>query len=142
MGALIEAPMQQLGVDISDEADVAIAISRTRRFLARGRVRDEDVYRMTTVVAELARNIVKYATRGTVTVSLTERLGELQGSIVAEDAGPGMADVAQALSDGFSTGGSLGMGLPGCRRMMDSFTIETDHGKGTIVRAGRRLGRS
>ena len=102
--------MQQLGVDISDEADVAIAISRTRRFLARERVRDEDVYRMTTVVAELARNIVKYATRGTVTVSLTERLGELQGSIVAEDAGPGMPDVAQALSDGFSTGGSPGMG--------------------------------
>ena len=133
--------MSSIRIDISEEADVSIAILQVRRFLTRGQVRSEDVYRLTTVVAEFARNIVKYAHLGFIEISLTEHLGMLEGSILAKDEGPGIKDINSALSDGFSTGGSLGMGLPGCRRMMDTFTIEAASQYGTTIRATRRLGR-
>jgi serine/threonine-protein kinase RsbT len=54
--------------------------------------------------------------------------------VVAEDQGPGIPDIEQALMDGFSTGKSLGLGLPGAKRLMDSFDIASMPGKGTIVR--------
>lgn len=134
--------MHQIRVDIAAEADVSIAISQIRRFLTQQSIRSEDVYRLTTVVAELARNIVKYARLGAVQVSLTERLGRLEGCVIAEDEGPGIDNVEAALADGFTTGGTLGMGLPGCRRMMDTFSIDSVVGRGTIIKTTRRLGRA
>jgi serine/threonine-protein kinase RsbT len=86
-----------------------------------------------TAISEVARNIVKFATHGAVMVTpVTE--GTRRGIVVvARDAGPGIADVDQAMKDGFSTYHGLGLGLPGARRLMDGLSVESTPGEGTTV---------
>jgi serine/threonine-protein kinase RsbT len=74
-----------------------------------------------------------YAQRGEVMLRLLDDAGRRGIHIEARDRGPGIADVELALRDGYSTGNSLGLGLPGSRRLMDELTIETQLGKGTTV---------
>lgn len=131
--------MNSCSVDIHEEADVAVAISRVRKLLARAGIRTEDAFRVTTVVAELGRNIVKYAYRGELVVSIERVAGELRVRVVCSDDGPGIANMEAALSDGFTTGTSLGMGLPGVRRLMEDFSIESTVGVGTCVTCSRRV---
>src|SRR5207244_6210152 len=78
---------------------------------------------VSTAISELARNIVRYAARGEITLRLVEDGGRRGVEVLAADAGPGILDVALAMHDGFSTSGSLGLGLPGVRRLMDEFEI-------------------
>jgi len=81
----------------------------------------------------LARNIVMYAKEGEIVVRIV-RCKEKQGIVViARDHGPGIADIRLTLQDGFSTSRSLGLGLPGVRRLMDEFEIESQLGQGTVV---------
>jgi len=87
---------------------------------------------LATAVSELARNIIKYAGKGEV------RLTRLEGSrpgveVIAIDQGPGISDTAAALTDHYSSSGTLGLGLPGVRRLMDEFELESEAGKGTRV---------
>ncbi len=88
---------------------------------------------VSTAVSELAHNIVKYAQRGEI------RLRRVEGSrgrgieVEARDEGPGIADPEAALEDHYSSGGTLGLGLPGVRRLMDEFELESASGKGTRV---------
>lgn len=83
-------------------------------------------------ISELARNIVSYARRGEIVLSLLE--GERTGiEIIARDQGPGIQDIELALRDGYSTSKSLGLGLPGARRVMDEFNIDSELGVGTTV---------
>jgi serine/threonine-protein kinase RsbT len=92
-----------------------------------------DVVMIATAISEVARNIVRYADEGTVSVSPL-RNGRRRGiEVVAQDGGPGIEDLAAALRDGYSTGQGLGIGLPGCRRLMDEFHIESRPGAGTTV---------
>src|SRR2546428_12628183 len=86
---------------------------------------------VSTAISELARNIVRYAARGEITLRLVEDGGRRGVEVLAADAGPGILDVALAMHDGFSTSGSLGLGLPGVRRLMDEFEISSEFGKGT-----------
>ncbi len=88
---------------------------------------------VSTAISELARNIVRYAARGEITLRLVEDSGRRGVEVLAADAGPGILDVALAMHDGFSTSGSLGLGLPGVRRLMDEFEISSEFGKGTTV---------
>jgi serine/threonine-protein kinase RsbT len=86
-----------------------------------------------TAISELARNIVSYARQGEIRIRPAQN-GERPGIvIVAWDDGPGIQDIRQAMRDGFSTSGSLGLGLPGVRRLMDDFEIVSEQGKGTTV---------
>jgi serine/threonine-protein kinase RsbT len=93
-----------------------------------------DQSRIATAVSELARNVVRYATGGE---ALLRPLGPSDRGvgleIVVRDAGPGIADLGQALRDGFSSGAGLGMGLPGARRLMDELEIASVLGRGTTV---------
>jgi serine/threonine-protein kinase RsbT len=86
-----------------------------------------------TAISELARNIVAYARKGQITLKMVNGLNRQGISVVATDDGPGIADIRQALRDGFSTSGSLGLGLPGVRRLMDEFEITSQPGRGTMV---------
>lgn len=86
-----------------------------------------------TAVSEIARNIVNYAGRGEVEISVVESAGRRGIEIVARDTGPGIPDIALAMQDGFSTGRGLGLGLPGARRLMDDFHIESAPGQGTCI---------
>ncbi|MCG9649062.1 ATP-binding protein [Vibrio brasiliensis] len=94
-----------------------------------------EVSEMSTSVSELAMNIVKYAQQGVITVSHIEDLTNSREGIkvVAKDNGPGIENIAHALEEHYSTGSSLGLGLPGVRRMVDEFYIESQLGSGTRV---------
>ena len=99
-----------------------------------------DQTRLATVTSELARNVVKYAKRGRMIMQPAESLDGRRGMrIIFEDSGPGIPDVGAAMRDGFSTGGGLGKGLPGSRRLDDEFEIESAPGAGTRVTVIRWL---
>jgi serine/threonine-protein kinase RsbT len=87
-----------------------------------------------TAISELARNIVRYAKQGEILIGLVED-GERKGiELEARDEGPGIPDIDRAMQAGYSTSGSLGLGLPGVRRLMDEFEIVSGAGVGTTVR--------
>ena len=88
---------------------------------------------ISTVVAELGSNILKYAGKGVVTLTPVSARGRSGVEVVAEDRGPGIADIELAMTDRFSTSGTLGLGLPGVKRMMSSVEINTRLGQGTQV---------
>ena len=86
-----------------------------------------------TAISELSRNIVSYANHGTITLRLMRSAGRIGLTIVAADNGRGIGDIGQALRDGYSTSGGLGLGLPGVRRLMDEFEITSAVGSGTRI---------
>ncbi|MCU1338093.1 MAG: putative anti-sigma regulatory factor, serine/threonine protein kinase [Bryobacterales bacterium] len=86
-----------------------------------------------TAVSEVARNIIEYAKPGEVVLSVVQNSLRRGLEVVARDQGPGIADISQAMQDGFSTSRSLGLGLPGSRRLMDEFEVESKVGLGTTV---------
>lgn len=86
-----------------------------------------------TAISELARNIVSYAVRGEIVLRRTHDRTRRGITVIARDEGPGIANVKLALQEGYSTSGGLGLGLPGVRRIMDEFQIETEPGRGTTV---------
>lgn len=86
-----------------------------------------------TAISEVARNIVVYAGRGEIELAVIDDGSRRGIEVVARDHGPGIVDVERALTDGFSTTKSLGLGLPGARRLMDEFHLETTPGEGTTV---------
>jgi serine/threonine-protein kinase RsbT len=92
-----------------------------------------DQARIATAISELARNVVLYALEGTVTVVIVKAGGRRGLEAVCEDNGPGIEDVELALQDGYSTSRGLGKGLPGAKRLVDEFEIESTLGKGTKV---------
>jgi serine/threonine-protein kinase RsbT len=92
-----------------------------------------DLVLIATAVSELARNIVEYATSGEVTLCSVHHSSKRGLEVVARDQGPGIADIQKAMQDGFSTARGLGLGLPGARRLMDEFQIESHMGRGTTI---------
>ncbi len=131
--------MTGLGLDamhvqrIERDGDVVAARQIGRQMAAEiGFSRPEQAL-IATAISELARNIVSYADWGTIAFSTVEN-GKRHGlRIVAEDRGPGIADIHAAMADGFSTGNSLGLGLPGTQRIMDDFEIRSIPGEGVTV---------
>ena len=99
-----------------------------------------DATKIAVVISELGRNIVNYAGDGLVTIVANYNvMGEAYIKIIAEDDGPGIANLDEVLEGGLSTSGGLGLGLSGSRRMMDDFEIETEVGQGTRVTAVKWL---
>ena len=86
-----------------------------------------------TAISELARNILLYASRGEVTITTIENNGSKGITVEARDDGPGIPQPQRALEDGYSTSGRLGLGLPGVKRLMDEFRLETSPGRGTRI---------
>ena len=86
-----------------------------------------------TAISELARNILLYARGGEITLTPLRNSTRRGVMVMASDEGPGIPDVERALQDGYSTSGRLGLGLPGVRRLVDEFTIDTRLGRGTTV---------
>lgn len=92
-----------------------------------------DQTKLVTATSELARNVVDYAGSGIARIEALNEGVRRGVRVVFEDRGPGIADVEQALRDGFSTGGGLGLGLGGARRLSNEFEIESAPGRGTRV---------
>lgn len=126
-------PDQEIRVPIHSDQDIVMARQRGRSLAVELGFSPGDATLIATAISELARNIVSYAREGVVTLRAINSSSR-QGILVkASDDGPGIADVRQAMRDGFSTSGSLGLGLPGVRRLMDEFEIQSSSGKGTTV---------
>lgn len=120
-------------VGIRSDADIVTARQRGRALAARLGFSSTDQIAIATAISELARNIVEYAKQGEIILSECAREGRRGVQIVAQDRGPGIPDLAVAMRDGFSTSRSLGLGLPGTKRLMDDFDISSEVGKGTRV---------
>ena len=118
---------------VAVDADVVRARQRGREIAARAGFSATELTVIATAISEIARNIVKFTSRGEIVVSLVEEQGRSGVRVVARDAGPGISDVPEALRDGVSTYQGLGLGLPGARRLMDDFDIVSEVGKGTTV---------
>lgn len=120
-------------IPIEGDRDIVAARQRGRDMAVRAGFSATDATVIATAISEIARNIVRFARRGDVTVTVVED-GDVSGVVVvAQDAGPGIADVETALDEGSTTYGGLGLGLPGCRRLMDEFEITSEPGRGTTV---------
>lgn len=115
------------------DVDIVAARMAARAVAAELGFAGADLVMIATAVSEVARNILEYAKPGLVTLSVLAN-GQVRGlEIVAADDGPGIIDVAKAMEDGFSTGRGLGLGLPGARRLMDEFVVDSNPGKGTTI---------
>lgn len=89
--------------------------------------------KLITAASELVRNMLKYANGGTVLLEVIAKNALTGVRLTFTDQGPGIANVQQAMQDGFSTGKSLGLGLPGAKRLVNEFHIESTPGQGTTV---------
>ncbi|NEU31457.1 anti-sigma regulatory factor [bacterium LRH843] len=102
-----------------------------------------DQARITTAISELARNIYLYASLGEICLNVVEEVtktGLKRGiQVIARDHGPGIPDIKQVMCDGFTTSGGMGAGLPGVKRLMDDFTIDSMVNKGVQVTATKWL---
>ena len=118
---------------ISKDADVVTARQKGKEIAVPLGFSATDCTIIATAISEVARNIVKFARRGEVMIDVVEDHKQNGVLVVARDAGPGIPDVDRALEDGYSTYQGLGLGLPGCRRIMDDFQLESTPGEGTTV---------
>jgi RNA polymerase sigma factor (sigma-70 family) len=123
----------EVRIPIHTDADVVTARKRGRELAAQAGFSGTELTIVATAISEIARNIVMFADRGEITVSLVGENGREGVTVVARDAGPGISDLERALRDGYSGYGGMGLGLPGSRRLMDEFEISTEVDKGTTV---------
>jgi len=125
----------ELLIRIRGEMDASTAVLDSNEFANSIGFGDTPSRMIATAVSELARNILKYAGTGEIQLRAAEKGHQRGIEIVAVDRGPGIEDLDTAMRDHFSSGGTLGLGLPGVERMMDDFEIESDSGEGTRVTA-------
>jgi serine/threonine-protein kinase RsbT len=126
--------LESRSLALEDEHDIAVARNEVRQLASALGFRLIDQTRLATVTSELARNVVKYGGQGRLIAQPTASSDGRDGlRLIFEDTGPGIADIAAAMRDGFTTGRGLGKGLPGSKRLVDEFQIESEVGRGTRV---------
>ena len=129
-------------VAVRDEFDVADVIAATSRFCSAHRLPGVFTAHVATAASELANNLWMHTRAGgEVRLAWLESAGRCGVELVACDDGPGIADIPLALTEGYSTGGGMGCGLPGVQRLMDDFDIDSRPGSGTRVVARKWLNR-
>lgn len=115
------------------EQDVVLARQAARQICVACKLRLIDQTKLVTAVSELARNAVIYGGGGTMDWEVVEKGLRKGVRLVFADNGPGIPDVAQALTDGWSSGSGMGLGLSGSRRLVDEFELESAPGQGTRI---------
>jgi serine/threonine-protein kinase RsbT len=120
---------------IRSEHDASRAVLESTLYSREAGFADAPSQMIATAVSELVRNILKYAGTGEIRLRHVKRMGDRGIEIEAIDEGPGIADCEAALQDHYSSGGTLGLGLPAVKRMMDEFSLESNPGEGTRVTA-------
>ena len=122
-----------LRITIRDEQSLTAAVLEVTRLAKESALSHVATQQLATVTSELARNILKYAGRGQIKLEDQEQRGRKGVRLIASDSGPGIKDIERAMAEHYSTGGTLGLGLSGVKRMMDDFTITSQPGQGTRV---------
>ena len=125
--------MDEIRVTIAVDADIVAARGEGRALAGRLGFSRTDATLIATAISEIGRNILVHAGAGEVEIVRAVEDQRVGVMVVARDQGPGIADVQRALRQGYATGNGLGLGLPGTRRLMDDFVIETQIGRGTTV---------
>ncbi|GGQ71113.1 ATP-binding protein [Couchioplanes azureus] len=120
-------------IAVSSDQDVVRVRQLVRTVAVAVKLSLVDQTKLVTAASELARNTLVYGGGGTVEVTRVENGRRAGIRIVFADQGPGIPDLDQALTDGFTTGGGLGLGLSGARRLVDEFHIDTTVGQGTTI---------
>src|ERR1044071_6355464 len=118
-------------MSIMREQDVVPFRNRVKEYAVRIGMSLVNQTKLITGASELVRNMLKYAKGGVVHIEVLGRGRESGIRLIFTDEGPGIANIQQAMQDGFTTGKSLGLGLPGTRRLMSEFDIQSTPGKGT-----------
>lgn len=130
-GAMAAARQETL--PIRSSADVVAVRQKVRSWAAELRFSLVDQTKIVTAASELARNTLEHGKGGEVRIEIVERSPVRGLRLVFEDQGPGIPDIELALKDGYTTGGGLGHGLGGAKRLVNEFDIESTPGKGTRI---------
>ena len=117
-------------ITIASDVDVVSARQLGREIAERVGFTPGDQTVIAAAISEIARNVLTYARTGDITLTSVTDNGVAGVIVVARDKGPGIPDVPLALQEGYSTSGGLGLGLPGARRLMDDFILESTPGEG------------
>lgn len=126
---------------VRNETDVGIAVLAARAQAKQIGLTTDQQNRLSTAVSELATNIVKYTNGKGGDIVIRQSISHSENCeivVQARDNGPGIPDINQALEENYSSGGTLGLGLPGVRRIVDYFKIASEEGVGTVVTIGMR----
>lgn len=115
------------------EQDVVLFRNRVKEYAIKIKMGLVNQTKLITAASELVRNMLRYANGGEVLIEVISRGRDNGIRLTFSDKGPGIADVGLAMKDGFSTGKSLGLGLPGTKRLVNEFEIKSELGKGTRV---------
>jgi serine/threonine-protein kinase RsbT len=119
--------------ELRAEEDIVSARAAVKRVVALLGMSPVNQTKVVTAASELARNTVEHGRGGNMVMEVIEE-GIKQGiRLTFEDRGPGIPNIDQAMRDGFTSAGGMGLGLGGSKRLMDEFTIDSTHGQGTQV---------
>jgi serine/threonine-protein kinase RsbT len=124
-------------IPLKTSNDVVLARQKVRQWAVELRFTLVDQTKLVTAASELARNALDHGKGGTMIVEVLANGARSGLKMIFEDQGPGIADVEQALKDGFTSGNGMGLGLGGSKRLVNEFSIESEVGKGTRVTAVR-----
>lgn len=124
---------QSESLSVFQEVDLAAIRDKVRLYAKEAGMGLVDETKLITAASELTRNMLLYAGGGQVCIEHVTAAEATGVKIIFEDRGPGIVDLALALTDGYSTKNSLGLGLPGARRLVDEFGITSQKGEGTKV---------
>ena len=112
-------------IQIRSGADILLARAEGRQLALQAGFNGSDLTVIATAISEVARNIVQYARKGEIVLGIVKKGSKLGLRVEARDDGPGIPNIELAMQDGYSTGRGLGLGLPGTRRLMDEFQIDS-----------------
>ena len=125
----------KIHVAVNSDQDIVVARQKGRSLALALGFSSGDATLIATAISELARNIVTYAKSGQIRIAPINGSSRQGIQVAAHDSGPGIPDIPLALRDGFSTSGSLGLGLGGVKRLVDEFEIVSEVNRGTKVTA-------
>ena len=124
---------KQETVPIASSSDVVLARQKVRQWAIEMKFTLVDQIKLVTAASELARNALEHGKGGQMVIEQVENSIKSGLKLVFEDRGPGISDLDAALRDGYTTGGGMGLGLGGSKRLVNEFQIESEPGKGTRV---------
>ncbi|MNK18771.1 Serine/threonine-protein kinase RsbT [compost metagenome] len=120
-------------IEVVREQDVVLLRNRVKEVAVKIKMGLLNQTKLITAASELVRNMLRYGNGGNCLIEIVSRGRDNGVRLTFSDQGPGIADIAQAMRDGFSTGKSLGLGLPGTKRLVNEFDIKSKVGEGTTV---------
>ncbi|MBG9377058.1 anti-sigma regulatory factor [Panacibacter sp. DH6] len=120
-------------ISVYKENEVILLRNRVKEYAVKIKMGIVNQTKLLTAVSELVRNMLKYANGGTAVIEVISGGMKTGIRVTFTDNGPGIKDIGLAMKDGYSTGKSLGLGLPGTKRLVNDFSITSEVGKGTSV---------